>query len=163
VGPLLADLFGVRPTLSLPEPGDEPSAFLAIGDEALLARRRADIDDFPHVLDLAQAWSELTGKSLVFAVWVARRSFQERERAAARTIHRLLLESKEMGKRDLPAVAGYAHALAGQSVEECARYLGLLRFDLDELDLAGLAELERYLAAHNCLPLEGGLRQAEAG
>jgi len=157
VGPLLAGLFGVRPRLALPAPGHEPAAFLAIGDEALLSRGRSD---FPHVLDLGQAWEELTGKPLVFAVWVVRRAYLARERSQVQRIHRLLLESKEMGQRDLGGVARYAHQLAGQSVEECARYLGLLRFDFDPLDQAGLAEMERYLAAEGLLP---GQRQAEAG
>jgi chorismate dehydratase len=160
VGPLLADLFSVRCDFRLPQPGDEPAAFLAIGDEALLARGRPD---FPHVLDLGQAWGELTGKSLVFAVWVARRAYLEREPAGCKLIHRLLLESKELGKRDLQAVARYAHPLAGQTPGECARYLALLRFDLDELDVAGLAEMERYLLAEGLLPSSGDLRRAGSG
>jgi len=155
VGPLLANLFGVRPRLTLPEPGEEPAAFLAIGDDALISRGRAD---FPFVLDLGQAWEEMTGKSVVFAVWVARRSWAKRERTTCRRIHRLLLESKALGLADLAGVAAYAHPLAGQSVDECARYLGLLRFDFDELDQAGLAEMERYLSAEGLL----GGRQAGA-
>jgi chorismate dehydratase len=157
VGPLFFNLFGVRPRFSLPEPGDEPAAFLAIGDEALLSRGRAD---YPFVLDLGQAWQELTGKPLVFAVWVARRAFRLREREQCQRIHRLLLESKELGQRDLAGVARYACTLSGQTPEECARYLKLLRFDLDEHDLAGLAEMERYLGAGRPLP---EVRHAEAG
>jgi chorismate dehydratase len=158
LGPLLADLFGVRPRLKLPELGEEAAAFLAIGDEALLSRGRPD---FPHVLDLGEAWRQLSGKSLVFAVWVVRRLFRLIEPAACRRVHQLILESKEMGKRQLSAVAAYAHPLAGQTVEECARYLGLLRFDLDELDRAGLAEMERYLAAEGVRSAPERLLRAE--
>lgn len=153
LGPLLHRLFGVRPTLALPAPGQEPAAFLAIGDEALLARGRPG---HPFVLDLGQAWVELTGKPLVFAVWVARRPFRQREPQAAERIQRLLVESKEMGKRELAQVASYACGLSGQSRAECERYLRQLRFDLEEIDLAGLAEMERYLEASRRCAAEAG-------
>jgi predicted solute-binding protein len=91
-----------------------------------------------------------------------RRAFQERDRAATATIHRLLLQSKELGKADLAAVARYACAQAGQTPEECARYLGLLRFDLSELDQGGLAEMERYLTSGGALGAAEGMLRAGA-
>ncbi|MFH0809904.1 MAG: menaquinone biosynthesis protein [Pseudomonadota bacterium] len=156
VGPLLRDLHGARPHFRLPGSREEAAAFLAIGDEALMARGHAD---FPYVLDLGEAWERLTGKSLVFAVWVARRVRLIHDAAACRKIHHLLLESKRLGKLNLAAVAAYAHGMARQKdPEECTRYLGLLRFDLNALDLAGLAEMERYLVAEGVLPARGVAR-----
>lgn len=48
-----------------------PEAMLLIGDKVV-----ADCpseDEYPHQLDLGQAWRELTGLPFVFAVWLARR------------------------------------------------------------------------------------------
>lgn len=47
-----------------PEPG---VGHLVIGDPALRLRRQ-----FPHVLDLGEAWREWTGLPFVFAVWAVR-------------------------------------------------------------------------------------------
>lgn len=47
--------------------GERPSAFLAIGDEALRLRSHPD---FPFVLDLAEAWREWTGLPFIFGLWV---------------------------------------------------------------------------------------------
>ena len=45
----------------------EADAALVIGDPALAVDRRGF-----HVLDLAAAWYELTGRPFVFAVWAVR-------------------------------------------------------------------------------------------
>lgn len=44
-----------------------PAAFLAIGDEALRLR---DHPDYPHRIDLGEAWMQWTGKPFIFGLWV---------------------------------------------------------------------------------------------
>lgn len=48
-----------------------PVAFLAIGDEALRLRNHPD---YPHRIDLAEAWREWTGLPFVFGIWVVSRA-----------------------------------------------------------------------------------------
>ncbi|MDR1856991.1 MAG: menaquinone biosynthesis protein [Desulfovibrio sp.] len=50
--------------------GTPPVAFLAIGDEALRLRRHPD---YPHRIDMAQAWREWTGLPFIFGLWVISR------------------------------------------------------------------------------------------
>ncbi len=47
--------------------GKPPKAFLAIGDEALRLRHRAD---YPYRLDLAEEWRTWTGLPFIFGLWV---------------------------------------------------------------------------------------------
>jgi chorismate dehydratase len=74
--------------------GDADAA-LVIGDEALLAKERFG-NNF-HVIDLAEEWSQWTGEPLVFAVWVARRDFFERNPMAAFQTYQQILNSKRWG------------------------------------------------------------------
>jgi chorismate dehydratase len=57
----------VTPALRTPNP---PAAFLAIGDEALRLRNHPE---YPHRLDMAEAWREWTGLPFIFGLWVVSR------------------------------------------------------------------------------------------
>ncbi|WP_165076629.1 MULTISPECIES: menaquinone biosynthesis protein [unclassified Desulfovibrio] len=52
-----------------------PTAFLAIGDEALRLRQHPD---YPNRVDLAEAWRDWTGLPFIFGVWVVSRDAAER-------------------------------------------------------------------------------------
>ena len=52
-----------------------PTAFLAIGDEALRLRQHPD---YPYRVDLAEAWREWTGLPFIFGVWVVSRDAADR-------------------------------------------------------------------------------------
>ncbi|MDE6734777.1 MAG: menaquinone biosynthesis protein [Desulfovibrio sp.] len=62
----------VSPALRSPAP---PTAFLAIGDEALRLRQHPD---YPYRVDLAEAWRDWTGLPFIFGVWVVSRDAAER-------------------------------------------------------------------------------------
>ena len=51
-----------------------PVAFLAIGDEALRLRNHPE---YPHRLDLAEAWRDWTGLPFIFGLWVVSRAAAE--------------------------------------------------------------------------------------
>ena len=57
------------------EGGDHPSAFLAIGNEALQLRQHPL---YPYHWDLGKAWFDWTGLPFVFALWVIQRRAVER-------------------------------------------------------------------------------------
>ena len=67
---LLRRVYGVTPPLiDLRDAGDDPAeARLLIGDKVITSEPR----DFPHQLDLGEAWKAMTGLPFVFAVWTAR-------------------------------------------------------------------------------------------
>ncbi|MBD5626271.1 MAG: menaquinone biosynthesis protein [Desulfovibrio sp.] len=52
-----------------------PTAFLAIGDEALRLRQHPD---YPYRVDLAEAWRDWTGLPFIFGVWVVSRDAADR-------------------------------------------------------------------------------------
>lgn len=61
----------VTPALRSDNP---PTAFLAIGDEALRLRNHPD---YPYRLDLAEAWRDWTGLPFIFGLWVVSREAAE--------------------------------------------------------------------------------------
>jgi chorismate dehydratase len=74
---ILADVYGLRPTWGTHGPDldamlEKNHAALLIGDPALEARKTA-AEKGLIVLDLAAAWTKLTGLPFVFAAWVTRR------------------------------------------------------------------------------------------
>lgn len=65
-------------------------AVLLIGDDALLAAQGTDL----VVTDLGRAWKEYTGLLMVYALWVVRADFAEREPESVATLSRVLRASK---------------------------------------------------------------------
>ncbi|MDD4952128.1 MAG: menaquinone biosynthesis protein [Desulfovibrionaceae bacterium] len=117
------------------ESGGRPAAILAIGDEALALRNRAD---YPHKLDLGEAWRSWTGLPFIFGVWIVqRRAARDRPRDMARACG-LLAQAKDLGLRRLPELCALA---AEKSVldqaEMCSYFKGLV-YDLGEEEKQGL-------------------------
>jgi chorismate dehydratase len=144
---LLAKLFGVQPlyqTGTLEQDRLETAAaVLAIGDEAL----RLKAAGFrPYELDLGEAWQELTGLPFVFGVWAVRRSFAAQEPAAAATLHRLLLRSRDWGLKALPDLSRLAAPSFGMSPSEILAYFQKLDYSLGPEHQEGLQAFFRYLA-----------------
>lgn len=98
---ILQELYGLRPAYTrhrpdLPEMLARADAALLIGDAALLAAAAVGAGAYPglHVLDLGEAWQALTGEVMVYALWVLRREFAERNPEGVRLVARLLQESQ---------------------------------------------------------------------
>lgn len=74
---LMAEHFGVEATYETTNVtrrllhGQPPEAFLAIGDEALRLRNHPE---YPHRVDLAEAWRQWTGLPFIFGLWVVSRA-----------------------------------------------------------------------------------------
>ncbi len=147
--------WGVRLSLaSAPtEPGDlarlrttPHDAVLVIGDAALLLRARGE---YPHAVDLGEAWKKATGLPFVFAVWAARR---DADPAAVRAVHRALLASRKWGLGNLPLLAEQAARATDVDLGDCAEYLAGLDYSLSYRHLAGLTDFLRRLAATGAIP-----------
>ena len=82
--------------------GQPPTAFLAIGDEALRLRSHPD---YTHALDLGQSWLEWTGLPFIFGLWISsERGDEERQRLILQG-SRQLLASKDWGMKHIPFFA----------------------------------------------------------
>ena len=137
---LLADRYGIEAALTPgePDPRGVPVGFdaaLIIGDPAL----RIDRDSY-EVIDLAQAWRDLTGLPFVFAVWAARGE------ARGDDLEADLRGSLEAGLAAIGEIGAAAAQRQQLDPAEVHHYLTHnLRFELGGEELAGLREF--YLRA----------------
>lgn len=110
-------------------------AVLAIGDDALQLRKRAEVE---IALDLGAAWHEWTGQSFVFAVWALRRETLAQRDGLVHQAHTALLEARDYGLRHLEKIALDTGQCSWFSKLECIQYLQTIEYDLDPDKQAGL-------------------------
>ena len=120
---------GVRPReyTALDAPGLD--AFLLIGDQALLTHGK--VEGYPYRYDLAEEWLDWKGLPFVFAVWMARRSLDERVKSCLAEGLRSNLAANM--KTNLKTIADKRSHM-GMTYDEVAGYLRGLRFVLDDDD-----------------------------
>lgn len=143
---LLRELFGLQPEYVPHEP--DLHAMLAEADAALLI---GNIDLFrtpvETILDLGEAWKELTGMPFVYAAWLARSEEAAHEAAPVLTrardwgIGRLEVLSVEWAqKMDLP-------------LDRVRDYFeNVMQYDLDDTKLAALAHFRERCVRHGLAP-----------
>ena len=104
-------------------------AVLVIGDRAM----KVPHDPFREVVDLAEAWVELTGLPFVFALWVARGGVDLGSLPSA------LERSRSEGLAHAAELAATHGPRLGLDVTTCYDYLTkVLSYDLGEPEIAGL-------------------------
>jgi chorismate dehydratase len=140
---------GVRPARVEPLPLGVPieestaDAVLLIGDRAM----RDPAGAFPLVVDLAQAWNELTGLPFVFALWVTRGDVELGDLPVALDACRTagLAEAAELAATHGPPI--------GLTQAEALDYLTrVLSYDLGPPEIAGLTRFARMAAALDLAP-----------
>lgn len=146
---ILERKYGVRPHVVTHTPDlramlDIADAALVIGDPALALDPLA----LPYeVLDLGSEWLDLTGLSMVFAVWAGRTGVM------SRATRQTLLSSWLYGKDQIEDIVRTAAPLHGVSADLAFRYLTRhIRFELGELEHRGL---ELYLKWSAKMDAEG--------
>ena len=98
---ILRSGYGAVPTynvqsLSVEHPiPEDATAALFIGDDALYLYHHASPS--LYVYDLGAEWKKLTGKKMVYALWVASRRFAEQDAAALTRVSRAVRESFAYG------------------------------------------------------------------
>lgn len=128
---------------------------LLIGDEALAGT----IDGFaPHATDLGEAWRELTGLPMVFAVWAARADVAERRWKELEMLAGVLEEARTAFAADPSPVVAAARERYPFPAEFIAEYLGRLSYELGDEERAGLARFLDLAAGAGLI----GQRQREA-
>jgi chorismate dehydratase len=131
----LDERYGVRPRrieelpLGVSALESMADAVLVIGDRAM----RVPHAPFFAVVDLAEAWRELTGLPFVFALWVSRGGIELGD------LVRALEQSRTAGIAQAAALARKHGPRLGLQIATCYDYLTrVLSYDLGEPEIAGL-------------------------
>lgn len=122
--------------------GEDPIAFLSIGDEALRFRQHAL---YPYRLDLGSAWHSWTGLPFVFALWVVQRNGIEQWNGSLADAQEALGAAKKWGRTHRDRVCRQALDRGILSYSELEEYYQCLGYDLGEEEQAGLKLFYRYL------------------
>ncbi|AMK12245.1 menaquinone biosynthetic enzyme MqnA/MqnD family protein [Pseudodesulfovibrio indicus] len=133
------------------EAGERPEAILCIGDEALNLRYHPD---YPHRIDLGEAWRELTGLPFIFGVWLVSRESWERDGERLEAAARMLVEGKRWGEENIHEICVLAAEDSCLNDEEMCSYFDGLVYDLGPEEQRGLA------AFYDCLVETGVLERA---
>lgn len=137
---ILKEVYGVTPVY-FACPSDlstmlrEADAALLIGDDALRALYN------PQgliVLDLGIEWRRLTGKKMVYAVWVAQRQFAKEKPHLLKEVYDALLRSKSHSLDNVNEIAKKASRWEMFSSEFLCDYFSSLRFCFDQEYQEGL-------------------------
>ena len=140
---LLAHHYNIPHHLRFEELGHGQDAQLLIGDRALASLTPTPA--YPHVVDLGEAWKELTGQPFVFALWLARADLPEAE--ASKTVQ-YFRQSLATNLADATDIQQRRPELE-MTVAEIADYIGNFEYELSAASLEGLEEFKR---------LDAGLR-----
>jgi chorismate dehydratase len=151
---ILADSFGLSPSFHDAPPDlenmlRECESALLIGDPALIAVQNLsrDANHQLRVLDLGEAWFQLTQLPFVFAAWVSRRNLQNADEIA-----RLLDNTREDGMSQIAQLARDAAQTSelSQGLIE-SYYRNAIEYSMTAAHRQGLEEFRRRCAIHNLL------------
>lgn len=121
----------------------EADAALVIGDAALRLPEERDFE----VIDMAEAWFELTGLPFVFAFWTAHRSVSDP------SISQMLLAARDYGMNEIEARIHAIQARWPLSAEELRIYFSRnIHYVLGEEELTGLARFYAYAHEAKIIP-----------
>ncbi|MFW6031962.1 MAG: menaquinone biosynthetic enzyme MqnA/MqnD family protein [Phycisphaeraceae bacterium] len=133
--------------------GEPPESMLLIGDKVVTSSPRAI--EYPHQLDLGEAWHELTGLPFVFAVWMARKD------AELGDLPDRLARQRERNAGRVEQIARRYAAGHGWPAPLATRYLGeILRYEVGEAELEAIERFSREAAALGLIERARPLRVA---
>ena len=154
---LLAEMFGLSPVYESVE--SDPRAMLRNADAALVIGNPA-MQFRPvglRVLDIGQAWRELTSLPAVFALWAGRQDLLTPEIAAT------LIAARSSGLGKIEQIADAEAPKLGLPQSVCRDYLSrVINFSLGEEELASLARFAELCRKHG-LNLRGSDKAASEG
>jgi chorismate dehydratase len=135
---VLHELYRIRPSLTSfnhhtapTQFGAETDALLLIGDKVVASS--PDPDQFPHQLDLGEAWHQITGLPFVFATWMTPLGTDLGE------LPRLLRRRRDLNRGRIREIVLSCAAEHGWTADLAELYLGsLLRYELGQRELKGM-------------------------
>jgi chorismate dehydratase len=127
-------------------PGTDIDRMLEQGDAALLIGDSAinAIGKYQVVADLGNVWKNLTGKKMVYALWVVREEFANMHPDKVRYVMEKLLRSKDYAYNHIGQIA---NSIAKQKNIDCnfmREYLHTLNYDLDKESVDSLKLYFKY-------------------
>ncbi|HLB71979.1 MAG: menaquinone biosynthesis protein [Candidatus Methanoperedens sp.] len=114
-------------------------AALLIGDSAIQA-----IGKYRIIADLGNEWKKVTGKKMVYALWVVKEDFAKRYPEKVRYALDALLSSKDYAYDNINEIAGF---IASRKKIDCSfmrEYLHTLNYDFDSESIESLELFFRY-------------------
>lgn len=124
-------------------------AVLLIGDKVVT--NPPSRDEFPHELDLGEAWHEWTDLPMVYATWMCRQEIEDEPRIALAVD--LLDRQRRHNAMRLAWIARQRGGEAGWSSERAIDYVtNRLRYDVDARAIAGAERFLSEAAAAALLP-----------
>ncbi len=114
-------------------------AALLIGDSAIHA-----IGKYSIIADLGNEWKKMTGKKMVYALWVVREDFAREHPHEVRYVLNTLLRSKDYAYKNVSEIAGF---IARQKKIDCSfmrDYLHTLNYDFDDESVESLELYFKY-------------------
>ena len=142
-------------TTTLLYAGERPDAILAIGDEALNLRHH---QDYPHQVDLGQAWQDLTGLPFIFGVWIAQKERVDADPVLFARIAATLVAAKQWGNEHLGDMCVLASDQSYLGQREMCEYFAGLVYDLGEREQHGLTAFFERLRANGTIETVPELR-----
>jgi len=118
---------------------EQGDAALLIGDSAIHA-----IGKYHIIADLGNEWKKLTGKKMVYALWVVRGDFARKYPGKVKYVHDILLKSKDFAYKN---INGIASDIGRQKNIDCnfmREYLHTLNYDFDEETVESLKLFFEY-------------------
>ncbi len=127
----------------LPKAMESHSAYLLIGDDALREALR-----WPrlYIYDLGDIWHKNTGLPFVFALWIARKDFCEREPRMFERFRNDLDAAKKAALKSLKDFAARSSLASVLSDDEIVSYWKGISYDLGDEHKRGLALFRKYAA-----------------
>lgn len=101
-------------------------AALLIGDSAIHA-----IGKYRIIADLGNEWKKLTGKKMVYALWVTRRDFADRYPEKVQYVHNILIQSKDFAYQNINSIASHISRQKNIDRDFMRDYLHTLNYDFD--------------------------------
>lgn len=140
-GPVTPALRGTTP----------PTAFLAIGDEALRLRSHPD---YPFRVDLADAWRDWTGLPFIFGLWVVSRQAAEAGLFTPENDPGVLMRAgRDWGLRHMDVILDLTgHGCPLNRDELITYYSKGLTYSLGTEEQRGLMLFYEKLAGHGMIP-----------
>ncbi|VVB93490.1 Chorismate dehydratase [uncultured archaeon] len=114
-------------------------AALLIGDSALQA-----IGKYGIIADLGNEWKMLTGKKMVYALWVVREEFAKKHPDKVRYVLKTILKSKDYAYRNIGEIAAFIGREKKIDCNFMRDYLHTLNYDFDDESIESLKLYFKY-------------------
>ncbi len=127
-------------------PGTDIKQLLNLGDAALLIGDSAihAIGKYRIIADLGNEWKKLTGKKMVYALWVVNEDFARQHPDKVRYVLDALLRSKDYAYKNINEVANFISRKNKIDCNFMREYLHTLNYDFDAQSVESLELYFKY-------------------